>query len=418
MKYLNFLRHVLKFSLKCNELKKLHNADIILIGNDHDRSFSFLGKKYSQILDSLDFFFSQNGLTTAQIAFPVAVCYEESTFGNALSVNGVYIRAKILNKIFNLLLIRRINPIVNFWIKLIGVVKPRYIIGIQPSPELCLAAQKLGIMVFDYQHGVLSGEGYYGNQYRSKFNNYGWPDAILIWNQGSLDWVINNCSNISLPILLGNPWFLRFSETNSEDSLVSYYLSKTPISANSINILISLQWGYSSKDTFLGIPKGLFSYIIGYGNNFFWRIRIHPIMLNNPTIMSEFRDVFHGYDNVEWINSSINPLPLVLKNVDLHFTSHSAVTIEASWYGVKTALMFSNVELLSEYFGEQIKSGFAEIINDDINEIDKWISSNFKIDKIQNNNYISSTILLNKFISNLKSNSYYILLFHLIIYKY
>lgn len=405
MKYLHILNQALKFSLKFNEFVKLQKADIILIGNDHDRGFSYLGKKYSQILDSLDYFLLNNNLTTVQIAVPVAKYYEESTFGNALSFNGAYIRAKILHKILDSLLIKRTNPIINMWIKVITLVKPRFIIGIQPSPELCIAAHKMGIIIFDYQHGVLSGEGYYGNQYRNKYHNHGWPDAILIWNQASLEWVINKCSKQVLPILLGNPWFLRFSETNSDDSLVSYYLSKTSISVNSINILISLQWGYSTKDTILGIPKGLFSYIKDYGKNFNWQIRIHPIMLDDPNIMGEFCNIFHGYDNVEWVNSSITPLPLVLKNVNLHFTSHSALTIEASWYGIKTALMFSNVELLSDYFGDLIKSGFAEIITDDINEIDKWICTNLKINKKQNNNYVSSTSLLNKFISNLKSNS-------------
>lgn len=406
MRILKFLILFLKFVFKFNEFKKLQSSDIILIGNDHDRSLSFFDKKYSQILDSIDFFLCENGLESLHIASPISKSSGKKTHGNAISLNGKYIRAKILQKIYDLFFIKRKDPIVNLWVDVINVVNPRFIIGIQPSPELCIAAKKKGVIIFDYQHGVLSNEGYYGHNYRNKFDNEGWPNCILTWNQGSSEWAKKNISNEVVPILLGNPWFLRFSEPNSKDSLVSYYLLNSYTSTNSYNILISLQWGYSNNNSFLGIPLNLFNYMKSNGDNYNWFIRIHPIMLNDSNILHDFELTFRGYKNVEWINSSVTPLPLVLKNIHLHFTSHSALTIEASWYGIKTGLLLNNVELLSEYFSEQINSGLADIISDKFLEIDNWISFNLNQNKIHNVDYVSSTKPLENFIMNLKSNNF------------
>lgn len=394
--------HYIKLIFKYNELEKFHSADIILLGNDHDRSFTIFDKKYSQILDSLDFFLKEHKLLALHLALPIATNYGSRTFGNALSLNGKFVRAKIIFKILKLFTKNKINPIVNLWCEVINKVKPRCIIGINPPPELCIAAKNSGILIFDIQHGVLSSEGYYGNQYRKDFFNNGWPDYILCWNQSSVEWVLNNCKKEFAPILIGNPWFIRFTDPNVNDFLVSTFNKNNFLGQPYLaNILVSLQWGFDENKTILGIPSSLFKYIKSNGEKYNWKIRIHPIMLNDNKLLKQFETEFHLYNNIEWMNCSSDPLPLVLEDIDLHFTSHSALTIEASWYGIKTGLMLDNPYLLKEYFAEQLESNLADIISNEVVEIENWIISNLNRKKTRSKNFINSSKKLVSFISSL-----------------
>ena len=89
--------------------------------------------------------------------------------------------------------------------------------------------------------------------------------------------------------------------------------------------------------------------------------------------MKKISDEFKNHDNVSWKAASENPLPLVLQHVDLHITLQSAVTIEAGWFGIKSALLNPRADLSYEYFKEQVDSGTAEIISANEREIGNWI---------------------------------------------
>ena len=112
---------------------------------------------------------------------------------------------------------------------------------------------------------------------------------------------------------------------------------------------------------------------------FDWLIRIHPMMLqprNRESILAIMEDEFSDLNYVEWENCTNLPLPVVLAQVDLHMTYESAVTIEAGWFGIKTALLSKNVNLLTEWFIDEIRSGTAEIVVDNDEHISAWINNN------------------------------------------
>jgi len=97
--------------------------------------------------------------------------------------------------------------------------------------------------------------------------------------------------------------------------------------------------------------------------------------------------LFYAHDNVSWQFATESPLPLVLRYVDLHITLQSAVTIEASWFGISTALLHTRVDLSYKYFKELVDKGTANIIKADQTEIGNWIE--LKLKKTKTNHFIS-----------------------------
>ena len=85
---------------------------------------------------------------------------------------------------------------------------------------------------------------------------------------------------------------------------------------------------------------------------------------------------FGRHENVSWETCSDATLPVVLGGVDLHITTHSAVTIEAAWFGIRSALLDERRHLLMDWLGEQINDGAADIIPPDTESIGRWIEDN------------------------------------------
>ena len=56
-----------------------------------------------------------------------------------------------------------------------------------------------------------------------------------------------------------------------------------------------------------------------------------------------FKKNFSLKNNIDWKLSSFNPLPNILKEIDLHITDYSNVTIEAAMMNIKTILLNKNI---------------------------------------------------------------------------
>jgi hypothetical protein len=383
----NITKMLFSHAWRYRELKNLGSADVLLICADGDRSYQFAGKKYAHLLDSVNELLISKGLQTVTIADHYAAIYGTEAFGNVVCINGMMARAS-----FRYAIIRRTstitkdnNPIIKTWDKIVKKVKPRLIIGIQPSFELCIAAKQNNIWIADLQHGALSDTAYYGLKYRSGVNQMGWPDCVLSWDNTSTNWLEKNLDGKVTARMIGNPWFLRFIEDNPYDKLVkeasavmSHQKNGKPV------ILVTLQWGQiqSAVNHEIGTSASLVNFIkSNEGKKFTWWLRIHPVQLrgvDGQVFLKTLNDEFGNNENVSWTTASENPLPLVLQHVDLHITLQSAVTIEAGWFGIKTALLHPRTDLSYEYFKEQVDQGMADIISPDETAITNWIAKQLK----------------------------------------
>jgi hypothetical protein len=378
----NITKKLFSFAWRYRELKDLGSIDVLLTGADEDRSYLFAGKKYAHLLDSVNELLMSKGQRTLTIADPYAAVYGTEAFGNVVCINGMMARASYRHA-----LIRRFStittdndPIIQAWHKVIKKVQPRYIIGIQPSLELCIAARQNNIWIADLQHGALSDSGYYGLKYRSGVNQMGWPDSVLTWDTTSTAWLEKNLAGKIAVRMIGNPWFLRFIEDKTSDKLVkeAYALMSHQKKGKPV-VLVTLQWGQiqSAVNHVIGTSTSLVNYIKKkQGEKFTWWLRIHPVQLRGTegqVILKRLSDEFSNNDNVSWTAASEYPLPLVLQQVNFHITLQSAVTIEAGWFGIRTALLHPRADLSYEYFKEQVDQGMADIILPDETAIANWL---------------------------------------------
>ncbi len=380
------------------------------MSGDHDLGYTFNNKLYAQILDSLDIILKKHSVTTLSVALPGSNNFGNVTFSNSISVNGIIYRSHILERCLFKLRLNTLfgkNIVVSTWKRILSKTNAKLIIAIQPTPELCIAATELNICICDYQHGIISNENYYGSSYRQKFNNTGWPNYILCWNTNSKKWVEENILPNSIPILVGNPWYLLFKNNLYQNYLkINYDIKKYIRNINNPTILVSLQWGLESvsENNEIGINNALFQLISNKDLSINWLIRIHPISLNSKLYVSKMKTIFSKIENVEWEETSKAPLPLVLKNTDLHITSHSAVTIEAEWYNIKTALINSNHSLLYDYFEKQINKGIANIVEPSYESILLWINNTYHKNFENISTDINTDLIENFIINKTKKN--------------
>lgn len=378
MLYLGFVRNIWRFG----EITALRPAPVMLVCGDGDRGLVFSGKRYAQLLDSINDRLTEAGIETLTVSLPFSKLSTDSAYGNVFSVNGMLGRASVRDKftrliarIFSCRSVARIEA----WSKILDRVQPKVIIGIQPPSEFCIAAKNKGIWVADLQHGIVSDEGYYGPAYREKYDQSGWPSCILCWDAATENWIRNQIGALTSTKVIGHPWVIRFIYPHNSDKLVNEYIHNVVAEKPArLTILVSLQWGLCDCHE-TGLPEELLKFIKGDGQAFDWWLRVHPVMLQGMRRAETFASLaslFSSYPNVFWEHCTDLPLPLVLKQVTLHMTVSSAVTIEAGWFGVKTALLGQNTTQLHQWLGEEIRTGSAEIVAMERDNIKQWIERN------------------------------------------
>lgn len=380
----------IKYIFEINDTNNMPTADVLLVCHDVDRGFEINGKKYAQLLDSINERLVSEELSTVTVASHFSRYHGDSAFGDTWLINGVMARAVLLRKITRFIQPnrkRQNDPVVNAWLQILKQISPRRILGIQPSRELCIAAKKIGTWIADVQHGILDDQGYYGRKNRIHYDNPGWPDALLAWDEESANWINRESGGLVRGLVVGNPWHLRFLYPRECDSLVNQF--KWDFSSVSVDrpILVTLSWGMERYGVYpeIGIPEALIKVIQNSRLPYNWWIRIHPVQLNssNPNrIVNELQKLFRNCSNVSWDECTAQPLPLVLSHAALHITMMSATTIEAEWFGVKTALLYEDGNLLRTYLAPQISRGVAEVVPPEKESIARWIEGNLNSDVV------------------------------------
>ena len=177
-------------------MKKL-KCDCLLVCGKVNRGLIINNKLYSQILDTIGDELNNLEVNTVSIGWEHEnFRIEKSFYGKSLNLSLKLLSKRLLYKISS---IYKNNPpfLEEFYLDLFAEIQPKYIIGILPSIQLCISAKKLGIKVFDIQHGVIGSyeNEFYTLKYREKYFQNGWPDYILKWNKNTDDCVNKNLKN-------------------------------------------------------------------------------------------------------------------------------------------------------------------------------------------------------------------------------
>ena len=393
-KKLNYSLDILK-SLKIKDsYNEISKCDVLLARHDADCAYTYKGKAYSQILDSFSDLCKENALSTQIIAKSYSQKVNFKAFNSPFSMNRKVFLVTFMALILTFLGLRKQSTslkkslLTKLWVTILEKSSPKFVVAIQPCIYLCMASRKLNIKVYDFQHGVISSDHpWYGARFRHDTPTNELPTGFLCWNSSSAE-VINEWSlpkNIDV-VVVGNPWFQRFVNFRERDELVSNYVNTQSIFKTAKpTILFSLQWGldkfYHDND-FNGIlHRNIETFIIESADRYNWMIRLHPVQLrgnNKDRIVSYLEKTFGDLlDSVNWHESSNLPLPVVLKNINLHITDFSSIIIESSWYNTPSAILNPEVcdgGRLHSYYLDERKKGIAEVVFNDTKSIAHWVS--------------------------------------------
>jgi hypothetical protein len=217
---------------------------------------------------------------------------------------------------------------------------------------MVLAAKKNGIKCIDVQHGVQSENDFlYSNWENIPSQGYELlPDIFWCWSnveKENIDKWTSKSDNLYFSFTGGNPVL----ELNGDDSAIksfteNFFLQQT---SDSKNILYTHQASFE-------ISELLFIAIQNSPENWKWWIRFHP---QYPEAQSKILTKLAKYNFKNVITEQVTeyPLPLLLKNMDLHVTEFSSAVLEAKMLGVPSILLS---ETGADLFKKEITSGIAK----------------------------------------------------------
>ncbi|MCZ4328558.1 hypothetical protein [Castellaniella denitrificans] len=385
---------ILLRTLGCPGVKALPSkVDVLLVRHDLDCGYSYNGYAYSHILDSISDVLGKLGKTRCTVATPYSSLVGEKAYGSPFCINRAYALATIAAKLKFCGDRTRQNIYAkkNVWRTVIKAVSPKVIIGIAPGPELCWAANEMAVPVYDIQHGVINdGHAVYKYVLRDGPDEYV-PTGFLCWDStaaDTLEWARARGKEVHV---VGNPWFQRFIHRKGNDTLVEDALSGDMLDViEKKTILVTMQWGlrefFKDSNYYEFLPEPLIQAINKSKNKYNWLLRLHPVQVRSGIkgkVVSFLERSFGREGNVFWEWPTSQPLPQVLAKCDLHITDCGSTTIEASWYGIPTALLnnrYVSGEVLADYFVPERACGLAVCVPQETSRILEWVSTHERVE--------------------------------------
>ena len=166
---------LVRAALTPSQFLLLRPADVLLIDGAFDRSYFLNGKTYNPILDTVKEFLERNNYKVIKVTSPVFFANQKKSEVSAISIDREYARSLLKDKI----IYRSNKKRYSLWKNLLEIVSPNYVIGIQPSPDLCAVGKILGIKVCDFQHGIIEPGVYYSVEFTGCYNEDGLPDICF-----------------------------------------------------------------------------------------------------------------------------------------------------------------------------------------------------------------------------------------------
>lgn len=340
--------------------------NILFYCHDVHRYVLLNGKLYSPLIDVIhENLGINNGVSCVA---PFSKLIDDQCYINVRNYNFPILVGFLIRLFYNRSLILKSvesDPVISAYAYVFKRFGSRVVIAIQPSIEMCIAAHRLGIKIFDLQHGVITGAGYYSLERRRKFFQEGWPNAILCWDSVSRDRIERESAGYTKAIFTGHPAYVTDEGKRLLNSLRARDSSE---SSFSFVVLISLTWhdfGLKFEDPIyetFGIPSELIQ-LIQRMRNIFFRIRLHPVQNRNSRnkLFSELERIFAENLNVNFRDYNDSYVGAAISGCDGHITVASATSIEALQLGIKTIFVEGypplHLEVVRDYFGDYIDIG-------------------------------------------------------------
>jgi hypothetical protein len=381
IQYLKKIKIILDINFFKNDVKFLKKCNVLFFCHDNDRGLSIDGQAFSPLLDSVFIEMSNKGFNCQSISLPWSTLGIKETYVNSLNINNKYLFHKLINKIKSFFGCQENN----YYLDLLVKVKPKAIFGIGLPQKLCEACKELNIIDVELLHGI----GYtYLPWGWSKLNSLTLPSVVLSLDKTSTN-TFQALAVKGVRVLEVPHPFLRIDSNGGFTNIQSWNY-QVDISFKK-HILVTLQWGYSGEDKdFSGIvSNGIFyeeiEELIRKRTDFCWHFRLHPVQMQgnqSKKALSFVKRLNQTYKNTLWERASSVPLLKVADACDVHLTLSSMSAYDVAMVG-KPSLIFCprmrNHEEYKNYFNDLEEEGYAKKVDFDLNFIEKWIESAFKL---------------------------------------
>jgi hypothetical protein len=367
-----FLRiyDIIKFLISKSDYKYIKQADIIISTNDTDKSYIYKNKLYSPIADSFVEYLKKYNNSYIAISLPGSKFNKKQTLLNYLNINREYYISKIKNFFSNE------DELILFWKKIFKKVNPKIIICIQPPPEMCVAAKKCNIKIFDIQHGLINNLIYYNLQ--NSYGEKGLPNIIFCWDKISTNYLKKILPNVS-SCILGNPWiaYLDKKNTNKFINLEIKKVRKVP--KKQPVIIITLQWKRNYTKQIIDIPEHIIKCLKRLVNGGWncW-LRFHPAHLkefSKDILQNEWNKKTNlKINSINIYDLSDSALPYLLRFANAHITNFSASIIEAKIMKVPSYIWCKDKNIKANLFQPYLNTLNIYEVPPNINKFVKLIN--------------------------------------------
>ncbi len=287
-----------------------------------------------------------------------------------------------------------------YYLDLLKRLSPKVIClyGFHYQAPLISAADELGILTVDLQHGLQVGwNPLYNNYDELPLSGYpSLPDYFAVWGKKEYDNILQTFkSDKHKPIYMGSPWLKKIDAFSKPlpDHLINH------ISQFKTRILIIMQNQMSIPELFLNIIKKS-------SDDILWIIRHHP--KGERYQSKDFSKTKNILVDDEIDNVLFNEL---FKYTDIAISEGSALAIEASFFGVQNII---TSKMGAENYKYEIDNDIFYYLDDDqeFNNILKKIKSRPKNDSygfkdIEPQEFLKSLLMAseNKRKLHIKNNS-------------
>jgi hypothetical protein len=394
MTFCNRIQKFVQYTKEVNflsSLSDLKNCDVLFFCHDVDRGVDLLGKAYSPLIDSVREDMEKRGMTCVVIANPFSKLVGNKAWGSPVCINRSFVYSMIKIKIGKLFGVNKYSDsIFELYTDIIKKTNSKCLVTIGAPVDLCRAAKNQGVYHCELLHGI----GYH-------VVPWGWlsrapselPTAIL-----SLDSVSTQTFKMLEPLgvktlQIPHPFIKRFLDKNKDDDMPNEWHHCRSYYGNHYKkkIMVSLSPGYSfdNKKDFPGydvlsnglFPDPLVDIIKKTNKQVLWLFRFHPVQmrLDKYKPLFSFMDTFCKENkNTEWVWSSSNPLPVVVRECQGNIGMNSMTAYDAAYMGVPSLMLCPNIQrggINDDWFADLEATGYVTKLPINSQSILEWVDS-------------------------------------------
>lgn len=219
--------------------------------------------------------------------------FSSTLHGLSVKLDNIYriLNQKIINKFFNKNLYLGYFERL-FWYLLLIFHKPKLVLGIETSQELCIVARSLNIKSIDLEHGLRDQDSYYFRKdYRYTTNGY--PDYLFYSKSKDFNLLKNILPSYVTPIESGYIDLIHSKKKISETHTIERESYKK-------TILYASTYEKRGSDKPHRIPEKLIK--LTQKQNLFLRIRLHPKLAQNKIVLRKALKYFEmQFDSLDFL---------------------------------------------------------------------------------------------------------------------